>query len=114
MSRLSNWPGRGAAHITARVPAGWIPTGFGPGEGPDLSVAPAAQGRLSVTDLYIRSEALFRSETRALSPSSEIAQADHVLRNRPGKLCPSCGYASLKLDADLHVSCPICNFGVHH
>ena len=110
---LSNWPGQVASLIQASALRQWVPTGFGPGEGPDLRDSSSKYGSLTDSDLISRSEILCRYEIDSAPDASEARQARRILQNRIDQLCPSCGYARLKIDAELHISCPICGFGVH-
>ncbi len=110
---FSNWPGQAGSAPERSVAEPWIPTGFGPGEGPDPGDSCLEQGRLTDSELSARSEILCRYEIESTRETSEARQAGRILQNRIDQLCPSCGYAKLRIDAELHISCPICRFGVH-
>lgn len=110
---FSNWPGQAVSLNQNYTPESWIPTGFGPGEGPDLSDSSSEKGHLTDSEMSARSEILCRYEIESTRETSEARQAGRILQNQIDQLCPSCGYARLRIDAELHVSCPMCRFGVH-
>lgn len=99
------WPGKPQdAEGETQAEHPWNPTGFGPGMGPDLS-EPFSEPDDS-TDVRPVHEQYYESCT-----ISEAA--DEIVRYKVGEECPNCGFAKLKLDADRHVSCPICGFGAY-
>ena len=106
-SRADNWPGKrrsGGESCDDRANH-WNPTGFGPGMGPELT------SRDNPNPSNSRPE---DNDEATVWESCTISDAaDKIIRFRVGDECPNCGFARLALDANNHVSCPICGFGAY-
>ena len=100
-----NWPGRTAGNPSpTKHPNHWNPAGYGPGMGPELISDSQKPDPETTTE----------AGGNPVWESCTISEAaDKLVRFRIGDECPNCGFAKLSLDADNHVSCPICGFGAY-
>lgn len=105
-ARRDSWPGKRRA-VGERCPDSekhWNPTGFGPGM--SLEIASGVKPDPESPAPEDKDEPVWESRTLADA-------ADKIVRYRVGDECPNCGFAKLSLDANNHVSCPICGFGAY-
>ena len=89
----------------------WHLTDFGPGAGPDISSSDRESAGPPPRPEHLKKRK--KRDTDDGESCSIVHEAEDILEYKVGDQCPNCDFASLKLDPDEHVSCPICRFGAY-